>query len=164
RRAEAEARHLAEEAARLQAQEEARRQAEIQARLSAQEAERERQEADRRERAELEARIRAEVEAKLRAEDDERRRSDQEARDRAEQERMLTDETAEEESFPFASEGNGEEAAPNGSSAREIVPWFESGMDTPVGVEPSPKSIFTDSFAPETGNNESEFRAVSIPD
>src|SRR5204863_8516701 len=128
---------------------EARRQAEIQARLRAESAERERQEAERRDRADLEARIRAEVEAKLRAEDEERRRQDLESRLRAEEERMFAEAAANDTAnFPFETEGNGEEPV-NKSNVREIIPWFQSGLDTKKEIESAHKSIFEDSVEPE---------------
>jgi hypothetical protein len=161
RRAEAESRRQSEEAARMQAQEEARRQAEIQTRLRAEQAERDRQVAESRERAELEARIRAEVEAKLRAEDEDRRREEVEARRR---EQYLAEEVAHAQDpiFPLADKPNGgTESIPN---AREITPWFESGVEVQKEIESSHQSIFQDSFTRGPTDNESEFRAVSLPD
>jgi TubC N-terminal docking domain len=160
RQAEAEARRQAEATARLQAEEEARRQAEIEARLRAEEAERERQEAERRDRADLEARIRAEVEAKLRAEDEERHRQDEESRRLTEYDRSLAEEAANNQSsFPVEPEENGEE--PADSNVREITPWFQSG-EAQKEIELA-HSIFENSPAPSE-DNESEFRAVSVPD
>jgi len=157
RRAEAEARRQADEAARMQAQEEARRQAEIQARLRAQEAEHDRQEGERRERAELEARIRAEVEAKLHAEDEERHREESEGRRR---EQILAEAAPASDSiFPLDDKPNG-----GTSNAREIAPWFESGIEAQKEIGSGHQSIFQDSFAPEPADNESEFRAISLPD
>jgi hypothetical protein len=165
RRAEAEARREAEEAARLQAEAEARRQAEIQTRMRAQQAEREREQAELRERADLEARIRSEIEAKLRAEDEERRRQEQESRRRAEGERLLAEEeTANEPAdFPFESERNGQDPAPQ-PDVRDIEPWFQSGLDTQKEIETAHKSIFEDSVQSQADDGESEFRAVSLPD
>src|SRR5206468_8726446 len=59
---------------------------------------------------------------------------------------------------------------PNGVSnpnAREIAPWFEAGVpgvEAQKEIESSHQSIFQDSFAPEPSENESEFRAISLPD
>jgi TubC N-terminal docking domain/HEAT repeats len=160
RRAEAEARRQAEEAARLQAAEEARRHAEIQARLRAEEAERERQEAELRERADMETRIRAEIEAKLRAEDEERRRQENETRRLAEYQQSLANEAANRSTRPVEPEDNGE--VPLDTNAREITPWFQSGVETKE-IEAAHKSFFADS-EPDVDENESEFREVSVPD
>ncbi|HEX3145297.1 MAG TPA: HEAT repeat domain-containing protein, partial [Pyrinomonadaceae bacterium] len=151
----------AEETARLQAEEEARRQSENQARLRAEEAERQRQEAERFERADLEARIRAEIEAKLRAEDEERRR-DEEARRREE---MLAEAAAKTAASnpPLNHESNGGTSDTDKPEAREIAPWFESEVEIPTAPEPNKQSIFQEPFAPAS-DNESEFRAVSVPD
>lgn len=160
RRVEDEARREAEEAARLQAQEEARRQAEIQARLRAEESEQERQHAERRERVDLEARIRAEIEAKLEAEDEERRREE----DARRREEIFAEEAARAQASTAAIDHktNGG-AAEIKSDVREIAPWFEAEIETKKESE-SGQSFFEDSFTPQPDDNESEFRAVSVPD
>jgi hypothetical protein len=165
RRAEAEARRQEEEAARLQAQEEARRQAEIQARLHAEETERERQDAEKRERADLEARIRAEIEEKLRAEDEARRRDDGSRR----REQILFEEAANAQGTTAALDhldhkANGGTSEAHDSEVREIAPWFESEVESPKELESNHQSIFQEPYGSQPDNNESEFRAVSVPD
>ena len=160
RRAEDEARRQAEETARIQAQEEARRQAEIEARFRAEEAERQRQEAEKNERVDLESRIRAEIEAKLRAEDEERRR-EEDARRREEMAEAAAMAAVSTPSLDHGSNGGTSEAAD--SDVREIAPWFETEVEIPTGGDTNNQSIFKESFSPES-DNESEFRAVSVPD
>jgi hypothetical protein len=164
RRAEAEAREQAEAAARLEAEVEARRQAQIQARLQAEQAERDKDESERRERLDLEARIRAEIEDKLRAEDEERRRAEAETRRREEHERLLAEEAARprKTDFPFEVEPtNGNEST---AQQREITPWFESGADAKPANETGYRSPHEDSFTSEVDEDDSEFRAVSVPE
>src|SRR6185369_4893240 len=134
---------------------------EINSRLRAEEAERDRQEAEMRERSELEARIRSEIEAKLRAEDAERRREE----DARRREEIAADETARVEAAPVGGhKANGGTSEAASADVREIAPWFEDEIEGQKEIGSSHQSIFPESFASDTDDNESEFRAVSVPD
>ena len=172
RHAAEEARRQAEAAAMLKAKEDAQRHAEEQARLQAEQDERDRIEAVTRERAELEARIRAEIEAKIRGEEADKRREEEAERRRAEHERIVAEEAgrpAAKSEFPFEIErAEVEEPAPIVANApdnkvTEIAEWFEVGLEKQIEAAPV-EDHSQDHFLLPSDEDDSEFRAVSIPE
>ena len=172
RRAAEEARRQAEAALLLKAKEDEQRHAEEQARLKAEQDERDRIEAAARERTELEARIRAEIGAKIRAEEDEQRRDEEAERRRAEHERIVAEEAAKagaKSEFPFEIERSEvEEPAPTVANApdtrvTEIVEWFEVGLENRAEAAPVADRS-QDHFRISPDEDDSEFRAVSVPE
>ena len=172
RRAAEEARRQAEAAALLKAREDEQRHAEEQARLQAEQYERDRVAAAARERAELEARIRAEIEAKIRAEEQELRHADEAERRRAEHERIVAEEAARaaaKSEFPFEIERSEvEEPAPTSANApdskvTEIAEWFEVSLENRAEAAPVADQS-QDHFRISPHEDDSEFRAVSVPE
>ncbi|HXI75407.1 MAG TPA: hypothetical protein VNG94_07445, partial [Pyrinomonadaceae bacterium] len=172
RHAAEEARRQAEAAAMLKAKEEAQRHAEEQARLQAEQNERNRIGAVARERAELEARIRAEIEAKIRGEEADKRREEDAERRRAEHERIVAEEAvraAAKSEFPFDIERSEvEEPAPTVAHApdnkvTEIAEWFEVGLENRAEAAPVEDQSHSHFHLPPD-EDDSEFRAVSVPD
>jgi HEAT repeat protein len=47
---------------------------------------------------------------------------------------------------------------------REIAPWFESEVEAKREIESTHQSIFQEPFTPQSDDNKSEFREVSVPD
>src|SRR5882724_4742818 len=172
RHAAEEARRQAEAAAMLKASEDAQRHAEEQSRLQAEQDERDRVEAVARERAELEARIRAEIEAKIRGEEADKRRAEEAERRRAEHERIVAEEAARAASkseFPFEIERSEvEEPEPTSANApdikvTEIAEWFEVGLENRAEAAPLADQS-QDHFRSSPDEDDSEFRAVSVPE
>jgi len=170
RHAAEEARRQAEAAAMLKAKEDAHRHAEEQARLQAEQDQRDRIEAVARERAELEARIRAEIEAKIRGEEADKRREEEAERRRAEHERIVAEEAgraATKSEFPFEIEqAEVEEPAPSvapDSKVTEIAEWFEVGLEKQIEAVPV-EDHSQDHFLLPSDEDDSEFRAVSVPE
>src|SRR5256714_4200630 len=172
RHAAEEARRQAEAAAMLKAREDAQRHAEEQSRLQAEQDERDRVAAVARERAELEARIRAEIEAKIRGEEADKRRAEEAERRRAEHERIVAEEAARaaaKSEFPFEIERSEvEDPAPTSANApdikvTEIAEWFEVGLENRAEAAPVADQS-QDHFRSSLDEDDSEFRAVSVPE